>query len=105
MPQDILELPRDMTLADFQAFHMTRPDSEKWELIEGEHPVGSLKGRSAMAKIASADLRPSDIGAGLAGQLLTDLLRRMLDANPELRPSALEVARQLQEVQLRSMSR
>lgn len=68
------------------------------ELVEGGHPLGDAKGRAAARAILDgAALPPEGRGAPLDA-----LLRRMLSPDPANRPTALEVADELQRAQIRT---
>ena len=70
------------------------------EIFENRHPLGTLRGRGAAQAIMRGAIGPPRETAGLPDGLC-DLLVQMLEMDPRKRPSAGQVARVLQTVQLR----
>ena len=71
------------------------------ELLEGRHPLGDLRGKGAAVAIldgAAGDLAQR---AYFLPEELRQLLHRILEADPAARPTARDIARRLQELQVR----
>jgi len=71
------------------------------ELLEGRHPLGDLRGRAAIRALLDGAARPR-AAAAERGEPLAGLIARMLAADPAERPSAPEVADEVQKAQIRS---
>ncbi len=69
------------------------------EVLEGKHPLGPLRGAEAIRRLARGDL--DEMSSTQERALWGDLIGRMLSLSPPQRPSALEVAEQIAEIQAR----
>jgi len=68
------------------------------ELVEGRHPLGTLKGKAAIAAIIAGEIDTPARDEG-SRSLLETLIDRMLDPAPDRRPGAEELAGALQRIQ------
>ena len=70
------------------------------EILEGEHPLRDLKGKNAVRAIVLGDARPP--AERDRAEPWDDLIHRMLAPDPDERPNALEVADELQRIEIRT---
>ncbi len=72
------------------------------ELLEGSHPLGDLRGKGAARAITDGAASPGPLAMATLGGALAGLLARMLAVDASARPTALEVADELQRAQIRA---
>ncbi len=76
------------------------------ELLEGAHPLGALRGKGAVRAILEGAASPRSVVRGKEGhdreEPLNALIGRMVSLNAADRPTAIEVADELQRLQIRA---